>query len=138
MKRTTSDYPNLEQQRQRLLHQLSGLPQLRRGSLTEQFLLVKRKDGSQSQRGPYPLLTRKEGKKTVSQRLTDPGLVPVYRQQIQALRQFESVVDELVRVGEQLSDLAVAEVVLKKTSGGTGTNRRGAPPGHRAGDPADT
>jgi hypothetical protein len=137
MKNRTPDYPNLEQQRQRLLQQLSGLPQLRRGSLTEQFLRVKRKDGSQSKRGPYPLLTRKEGKKTVSRRLTDPALVPVCRQQIQALRQFESVVGQLVRVGEQLSDLAVAEVVLKKTPGGTGTNRRGAPPGHRAGDPAD-
>lgn len=137
MKSTPSDYPNLEHQRQRLLRQLSGLPQVRRGSLTEQFLLVKRKDGSQGKRGPYPLLTRKEGKKTLSRRLTDPGLVPVYRQQIQAMRQFENVVDQLVRVGEQLSDLAVAEAVLKKTPGGTGTNRRGAPPGHRAGDPAD-
>lgn len=137
MKSTTSDCPNLEHQRQRLLQQLSGLPQLRRGSLTEQFFLIKRKDGSPSRRGPYPLLTRKEGNKTVSQRLTDPGLVPVYRQQIQAMRQFERVVDQLVRVSEQLSDLAVAEVVLKKTPGGTGANRRGAPPDHRAGDPAD-
>lgn len=133
MKKTFSDYPNLQQQRQRLLQQLSGLQELRRGSLTEQFLLVKRKDGSRVKRGPYPLLTRKQGQKTVSLRLTDPALVPLYRQQIQAMRQFETVVDGLVQVGEQLSDLAVAEVVQKKTSGGTGTSRRGASPRRRAG-----
>jgi hypothetical protein len=133
MKATSSDYPNLEHQRQTLLQQLSGLQQLRRGSLTEQFLRGKRKDGSPVKRGPYPLLTRKEGQKTVSLRLTDPELVPVYRQQIQAMRRFETVVDQLVRVGEQLSDLAVNEVVQKKTAGGTGTNRRGASSGGRTG-----
>jgi len=133
----TSDYPALEQHRQHLLQQLSGLPEIRRGSLTEQFLTVKRKDGSQVKRGPYPLLTRKQGQKTVSQRLTDPALVPLYRQQIQAMRQFETVVDGLVQVGEQLSDLAVAEVVQKKTAGGTGTSRRGASPRRRAGRSTD-
>lgn len=133
MRRILSDYPNLQQHRQRLLQQLSGLQELRRGSLTEQFLVVKRKDGSRVKRGPYPLLTRKQGQKTVSLRLTDPALVSLYRQQIQAMRQFETVVDGLVQVGEQLSDLAVAEVVQKKTSGGTGTSRRGASPRRRPG-----
>ena len=137
MKRPLSDYPHLQHQRQQLLQQLSGLQELRRGSLTEQFLMVKRKDGSRVQRGPYPLLTRKHGPKTIFRRLTDPNLVPLYRQQIQALRQFETVVDELVQVGEQLSDLAVAEVVQKKTPGGTGTSRRGASPRRRPGRPAD-
>lgn len=137
MKKTSSDYPNLEHQRQALLQQLSGLPQLRRGSLTDQFLLVKRRDGSQIKHGPYPLLTRKEGAKTLSRRLTDPQLVPLYRQQIQALRQFETVVDQLVRVGEQLSDLAVAGVAQKKTHGGTGANRRSASSGRRPGRQTD-
>ena len=137
MKIPPAGYSKLEQQRQNLLQQLSGLSQLRRGSLTEQFLMVKRKDGSKVKRGPYPLLTRKEGQKTLSQRLTDPNLIPVYRQQIHAMRQFETVVGQLVRVGEQLSDLAVAEVVQKKTAGGTGTDRRGASSGGRAERPAN-
>jgi hypothetical protein len=121
-----------------LLRQLSDLRELRRGSLTEQFLTVKHVDGSKVRRGPYPLLTRKEAKKTVSLRLKDPALVPLYRQQIQAMRQFESVVDQLVRVGEQLGDLAVAEVVQKKTHGGTGAKRRGASSGNGHGEPTDT
>ena len=138
MKKSSSDYPNLEHQRQNLLLQLARLRELRRGSLTEQFLTVKHADGSKVKRGPYPLLTRKEAKKTVSVRLTDPTLVPVYRQQIQAMRQFETVVDQLVRVGEQLGDLAVAEVVQKKTPRATGAKRRGASSGHGPGNPAGT
>jgi hypothetical protein len=137
MKRTSSDYSNLEQQRRQLLQQLSGLQQLRRGSLTEQFLKVKRTDDSTVKRGPYPLLTRKEGPKTVSFRLRDPELLPVYRAQIQTMRQFETVVGQLVRVGEELSDLAVAEVTQKKTHGGIGTIGRGAPPGRRTGRAPD-
>src|SRR5438093_2508363 len=132
-----TQFSALEIQRKSLLDQLAQLRQIRRGSLTEQFLMVKRKDGSRVKRGPYPLLTRKHGQKTVSRRLTDPALVPLYRQQIQALRQFETVVDGLVRVGEQLSDLAVAEVVQKKTPGRTGTSRRGASPRRRPSHPAD-
>lgn len=138
MKKGSADYPSLEQQRQGLLRQLCDLRELRRGSLTEQFLMVKHADGSKARRGPYPLLTRKEAKKTVSLRINDPALVPLYRQQIQAMRQFESVVDQLVRVGEQLGDLAVAEVVQKKTHGGTGAKRRGASSGNRHGEPTDT
>jgi hypothetical protein len=53
------------------------------------------------------------------------------------MRQFEGLVDQLVRLGEQLGDLAVAEVVQKKTAGGTGAKRRGASSGHGPGQPAD-
>ena len=137
MKTTSANYSNLEQQRQGLLRQLAALRELRRGSLTEQFLTVKHADGSSVKRGPYPLLTHKEASKTVSVRLTNPALLPLYRQQIQAMRQFEGVVDQLVRLGEQLGDLAVAEVVQKKTAGGTGAKRRGASSGHGHGQQAD-
>ena len=133
MKTSVPDYCNLEQQRQGLLRQLADLRELRRGSLTEQFLTVKHADGSKVKRGPYPLLTRKEAQKTVSVRLTDPALVPLYRRQIQTMREFERVVDQLVRVGEELGELAVAQVVQKKTPGGTGAKRRGAASGHRPG-----
>lgn len=137
MKSNSPTYSNLEQQRQGLLRQLADLRELRRGSLTEQFLTVKHADGSQVKRGPYPLLTRKEANKTVSVRLTDPAVVPLYRRQLQAMRQFEGVIDQLVRLGEQLGDLAVAEIVQKKTPGGTGAKRRGTSSGHGHGQPAD-
>ena len=98
MKTNPPTYSNLEQHRQGLLRQLADLRELRRGSLTEQFLTVKHADGSQVKCGPYPLLTRKEANKTVSIRLTDPSVVPLYRRQLQAMRQFEGVIDQLVRL----------------------------------------
>jgi hypothetical protein len=125
------DYAALNLRRQTLVRQLLGLAQFRRGSLTEQFLRGKRQDGTVVKRGPYPLLTRKEGGKTVSLRLNDPELVRLYRQQIQTMRQFESVMAQLVQLGERLGDLAVAELVRKKAGSGIGTNRRGALPGPR-------
>jgi hypothetical protein len=137
MKPPLSNYSNLEEQRQGLLRRLADLRELRRGSLTEQFLTVQHADGSQVKRGPYPLLTRKQARKTISVRLTDPALVPLYRQQIQTMREFERVVDQLVQVGEELGELAVAEVVQKKTPGGTGAKRRGASSGHGHGQPAE-
>lgn len=130
---TPTDYAKLQTQRQALLQQLAPLEQLRRGSLIEQYFVARRRDGSRVKRGPYPLLTRKQGPKTVSVRLTDPALLPLYRQQLAALRQFETVVGQLVAVGEELSDLAVSEVVQKKTGSGAGTSRRGAASGRDPG-----
>ena len=136
MKTTIPDYSNLDHQRQALLQQLSDLREIRRGSLTEQYLTVKHADGSRVKRGPYPLLTRKEGQKTVSVRLTDSQMLPLYRRQIQAFREFEAVVSQLARVGEQLSDLAVAEKTQKKTLDGIRAGRRGPSSGHGHGRPS--
>jgi hypothetical protein len=57
---------------------------------------------------------RAMSEKTASQRLTDPALVPSCRQQILAQRQFETAVDGPLRVGGQLSDLALAGVAQEE------------------------
>src|SRR5260370_35697600 len=101
MKTTSPSYSNLEQQRRGLLRQLADLRELRRGSLPEQFLTVRHADGSSVKRGPYPLLTRKQASKTLSVRLPDAALLPLYRQRIHAMRQLEGWVDQLVRRCEQ-------------------------------------
>jgi hypothetical protein len=64
MKKISTDYPNLEQQRQGLLRQLSDLRELRRGSLTEQFLTVKHADGSKE---TISLLDRVSSRRDVAQ-----------------------------------------------------------------------
>ena len=87
----STDYTTLQAQRRALLLQLAPLDQLRRGSLTEQYFTGRRKDGTRVQRGPYPLLTRKQGRKTVSVRVSDPALLPLYRQQLAAQRQFDRI-----------------------------------------------
>jgi transposase len=132
---TTKSSPNapaLHLRRKTLLAELSSLDQLRRGSITDQCIHAKRKDGSTVRCGPYPLLTCKRGNKTLSKRLSDPALVPLYRQQIAAMRQFESIVGQLVQIGEQLADLTLAQEAEKKTLDPTRTIGGGSPSARRS------
>jgi len=134
MKRTLSDYPNLQQQRQQLSRNSPTCKNCGAARSPNSFSWLNARTVRASS-APLSALDPQARPKDGLLRLTDPALVPLYRQQIQALRQFETVVDGLVRVGEQLSDLAVAEVVQEKTPGGTGTSRRGASSRRRPGRP---
>jgi len=99
----------LEQRKTEILGQLAALGSMRKGSLTEQYLPTRRKDGTQTRRGPYTLYTFKErGQKTVSRRLGDPAQAQLYRQQITAFRRFQELTTELVQVSQRLADLEAA------------------------------
>ena len=91
---------------------------MRRGSLCPQVFEATRKDGTKVRRGPYVVYTRKEKRKTVSRRITDPDQVQAYREQIDAFRRFEGLAAELVRIGERISDLVLldGEELKKKRS----------------------
>ena len=106
---------HVRQRRKELLTELASLEQMRRGSLTPQYFEATRNDGSTVRRGPYMLYTSKKKGKTVSRRITDPELVLRYEEQIKAFRRFETLANELVRVGEKISDLVLSdEEELKK------------------------
>ena len=105
----------VRQHRKQLLTELVEIEQMRRGSLIPQVFAGTRKDGTQVRRGPYPLYTFKEKGKTVSRRITDAQQARRYQEQIAAFRQFEVLTQELVRVGEKISDLVLSdEAELKK------------------------
>ena len=61
----------LRSRRSKILKEMSGLEQMRRGSVVEQFVEMVKADGSKVRRGPYALYSYKENKKTVSRRVTD-------------------------------------------------------------------
>jgi len=106
---------HLRHQRERLLEELSDLECVRRGSVVEQRVAATAADGRRYERGPYPLYSFKEKGRTVSRRLHSATEVDVYRQQIDNGRRFQQVVDELLRVSEQLSDATVQTDTVKKT-----------------------
>ena len=106
----------LETQRQRLLKELADLGPMRRGSISEQFVESRGRDGVKKQRGPYFVYTYKEKGKTVSRRLTGPEQVALCQRQIQAFRRFQELTAELLQIGEQASNLALAGEEVKKTS----------------------
>jgi hypothetical protein len=112
---TMTRIDTIRKRRKELLNELSVLEQLRRGSLTDQSFRFTRKDGSVTQYGPYPLYTFKAKGRTVSRRIKDAAQVPIYRKQIDAFRRFEALSAELVRLGEEISELALSsEDELKK------------------------
>ena len=97
----------LLKKRQEILRQLQDLQQIRRGTITEQFMETKLKDGSKVRRGPYHLHTFKDKQQTVSRRLRNPTEVQSCREQIDAFRQFQQLTAELLSIGEQLCDCAL-------------------------------
>jgi len=96
----------LRARRKEIVEALTSLEQIRRGSVVEQYVDYVRKDGSVVRRGPYPLYSFKEKGKTISRRLRSDEEVKVCREQIGRFGRFRKLVEELVRIGEEISDLA--------------------------------
>ena len=107
----------IRSRRKSILAELASLAEIRRGSVTEQYVEATKKDGSKVRRGPYPLYTFKEKGKTVSRRLRPGQHMEGYRQQIEAFRRFQELVAELLRLGEQFSDLPEAAGKKKRRRG---------------------
>jgi hypothetical protein len=114
---------HLREQRRQLLEQLQDLEEVRRGSIVEQYVVATRKDGGKKRRGPYVLYSYKEKGRTVSRRLTTKTDIPRYQDQIENFRRFQHITAELLRIGERISDLALGEQGVKKTSKHTSKSR---------------
>lgn len=99
----------LRNRRREILKEISELEQMRRGSVVEQFVEVVKADGSKTRRGPYALYSYKEKNKTISRRVSDPKRVKLYRKQIRTFRRFQELSQELVGLGEKISDLVISE-----------------------------
>lgn len=114
----------LRSRRKEILEELGSLEHIRRGSVVEQYVDSVHKDGSCVRRGPYPLYSYKEEKKTVSRRLRNPEQVQRHRQQIQGFRRFQELVAELVSLGEQLCEAEGKASDVKKTPYSRWSKRR--------------
>ena len=96
----------LEQQRERILKQLRHIRSLRRGTINEQYLSIPHKGQPEPvRRGPYYVLSRHEGGKTVSQRLTSPEQLEQARADVAAHRRFVALCQEYAQLPEQLGQL---------------------------------
>ena len=98
----------LTQKKAEILKKIASLGPLRKGSVTEQFLETKQKDGSNAKRGPYLIYTFKEKGKTKSRRIKEGEQARIYRQQIAAFRRYRELSNELVRASQKIADLAAA------------------------------
>jgi hypothetical protein len=97
--------PKLRAVRQEILGHISGIEEMRRGSVVRQFLKVKLKGRKEPALiGPYALYTCKKKGKTVGRRLHDPEEVRRLEEQVENYHVFRRLCAELVEVSEEICD----------------------------------
>ena len=107
----------LERRRNDVLEQMRAIRSMRRGTVNEQYLKVRHKGQSEPTRcGPYYVLSRKEGGRTVSQRLP-AAQVEQARSDVAAHRHFVELCQEFERLTEQLAQ-------VERTGGGQGQEKK--------------
>jgi hypothetical protein len=114
---------SLLKMRQELIRQIDKLGPMRKGSVTEQMLPYKKKDGSVGRKGPYFTYTFKMGEKTKGRHLHDEKEARLYRQQIDRFRSFQNLSRRLVETGQALAD-AEAEMRRGKKNSSTKSRKK--------------
>lgn len=95
----------LAKRRMEIIEEIDALGPMRKGSVHEQYLPFRRKDGSVSRRGPYLTYTFKQGGKTRGKHLRSQAEGQLYRRQIEAFRRYQELSSELVEVSQQMADI---------------------------------
>jgi len=95
--------------RKAILQELAGMRSLRRGTLTEQYFQVRRRgESAPVRRGPYYVLSRREGKRTVSRRVRRAE-VEATRAELAAQHRFRELCREYEELTERLGEWERAE-----------------------------
>lgn len=78
----------IESRRDSVLQEMRSIRSMKRGTINEQYLKVPQKGSEPALRGPYQIVSRREGNKTVSERLTTPAQLEQAKRDIAAHRKF--------------------------------------------------
>lgn len=118
-------FESLSRQRSDLLAQIADLGPMRPGTVCQQEVKYRAKDGTKKANGPYPILTCKEGGKTRTIRLRSTDEAEIAENQIANFRRFQRLTRELTRIGREMADLEMAaRSEGKKNSSNVSTQSR--------------
>jgi hypothetical protein len=96
----------IETRREAILGQMRAIRSMERGSINEQFLKVAHKGKKEPVlRGPYYVISRREGNKTVGYRLKTPRELARAREDVQRHKRFQELCQDFERLTEQLGRL---------------------------------
>jgi len=104
----------LQALRDQILHQMSSIDRLRRGTLSRQFF-KQRRSGSKARQGPYFVLQGYIQGQKFSERITAeqaPSVEPL----VANYKRFEQLAEEFVTVTDQLTRLSQAAPEAKKNA----------------------
>ena len=96
---------DLEDRRDAILKQMRSIQFMRRGSISKQYLKVKRKGQPPVKRGPYYVFSRQEENKTISRRLKTPEQLEQAQKEVAEHRRFLTLCKEFEQLTERLCDL---------------------------------
>lgn len=115
----------VEARRKAILEEIGGIRSMRRGTVNEQYAKVSHKGKKDPvRRGPYYVLSRNEGGKTVGWRLRTPDEVEQAKEDVAAYKRFKALCKEYEEFTEKLGELErAAGTSSKKNASGRGRRR---------------
>jgi hypothetical protein len=91
--------------REDIIEKIKEIRTMRRGTINEQYLKVPRKEKEPSIRGPYYVLSRNEGGKTVGFRLKTQEELDLATKDVESYKEFNRLSKEFITVTESITDM---------------------------------